>query len=370
MRQERWGPRTLDVDVLLVGDEDGRRARPPGPASADGGAGASCSCPSPTSIPTWAARVPAESGVRPTGLTLPVPSRPAPRGGWNEVADRARRPRSASPSLVPVAPGRARARTLVAGGWRAAGVAGRSVDAPAVDGGAPRCAAARGRRRRPRRRPRDRATPDAAIEEVAAAIAPGLEPARWCCTSPARARSPRSTSCARRDPTSRSARCTRSSRSRRRLRLDAACRASWCAVDGPPEVDRSRSRWGCGRSASRRRARRAITRPRRRFQPPCRAARPGGPARRKRPASRPRPAPARARDARQRRRPRAGGALTGPVPEAMSPRWPRHLAALPDAERAAYRAVRRAPLASPGATTPPCRDVLGRCRPEPEDRCR
>ena len=39
VRTVRWGPRTLDVDVLLVGDERGRRPRPRGAAPPDGRAG-------------------------------------------------------------------------------------------------------------------------------------------------------------------------------------------------------------------------------------------------------------------------------------------------------------------------------------------
>ena len=39
VRTVHWGPRTLDVDVLLVGDEQIDRSRPRGPTSADGRAG-------------------------------------------------------------------------------------------------------------------------------------------------------------------------------------------------------------------------------------------------------------------------------------------------------------------------------------------
>ena len=60
VRKERWGPRTLDVDVLLVGDErvdePDLRFRTRGCTS-----GRSCECPWPTSHPTSRPRSPDES---------------------------------------------------------------------------------------------------------------------------------------------------------------------------------------------------------------------------------------------------------------------------------------------------------------------
>jgi 2-amino-4-hydroxy-6-hydroxymethyldihydropteridine diphosphokinase len=51
VRGERWGPRTLDVDVLLVGDERIDEPDLVVPAPADGTSGTSCSRRSPISDP-------------------------------------------------------------------------------------------------------------------------------------------------------------------------------------------------------------------------------------------------------------------------------------------------------------------------------
>jgi 2-amino-4-hydroxy-6-hydroxymethyldihydropteridine diphosphokinase len=72
VRAERWGPRTLDVDVLLVGDE--RVAEPdleiPHPRM---GQRAFVLRPLADLDPTWAPHVPDPAAVRPTGLQLEVP---------------------------------------------------------------------------------------------------------------------------------------------------------------------------------------------------------------------------------------------------------------------------------------------------------
>ena len=74
VRRERWGPRTLDVDVLLVGDEvvDEPDLVVPHPRLT--GTGRSCSCRCRTSTPEWAASVPADrTDVRPARVELRLP---------------------------------------------------------------------------------------------------------------------------------------------------------------------------------------------------------------------------------------------------------------------------------------------------------
>ena len=73
VRTIRWGPRTLDVDVLLVGDEqvDDPDLVVPHPRM---GERAFVIVPLADLDPEWRARIPADSAsVRPTGLTLSVP---------------------------------------------------------------------------------------------------------------------------------------------------------------------------------------------------------------------------------------------------------------------------------------------------------
>jgi 2-amino-4-hydroxy-6-hydroxymethyldihydropteridine diphosphokinase len=73
VRIERWGPRTLDVDVLLVGDErvDTPDLVVPHPRMAER---AFVLVPLADLDPTWAARVPPDrADVRPTGLELSLP---------------------------------------------------------------------------------------------------------------------------------------------------------------------------------------------------------------------------------------------------------------------------------------------------------
>jgi len=73
VRTVRWGPRTLDIDVLLVGDE--QIATPdlvvPHPRMAER---AFVVVPLADLDPTWRSRIPADSdSVRPTGLELASP---------------------------------------------------------------------------------------------------------------------------------------------------------------------------------------------------------------------------------------------------------------------------------------------------------
>jgi 2-amino-4-hydroxy-6-hydroxymethyldihydropteridine diphosphokinase len=73
VRTVRWGPRTLDVDVLLVGDE--RLEEPdlvvPHPRMTER---AFVVVPLADLDPAWRTRIPADAAsVRPTGLTLPRP---------------------------------------------------------------------------------------------------------------------------------------------------------------------------------------------------------------------------------------------------------------------------------------------------------
>jgi 2-amino-4-hydroxy-6-hydroxymethyldihydropteridine diphosphokinase len=73
VRTVRWGPRTLDVDVLLVGDEqiDDPDLVVPHPRMAER---AFVVVPLADLDPTWRSRIPADSdSVRPTGLTLATP---------------------------------------------------------------------------------------------------------------------------------------------------------------------------------------------------------------------------------------------------------------------------------------------------------
>jgi 2-amino-4-hydroxy-6-hydroxymethyldihydropteridine diphosphokinase len=72
VRRERWGPRTLDVDVLLAGDE--RVAEPdlvvPHPRLTER---AFVLVPLADIAPQWAASVRDRAGVRPAGVQLRVP---------------------------------------------------------------------------------------------------------------------------------------------------------------------------------------------------------------------------------------------------------------------------------------------------------
>ncbi len=73
VRSVRWGPRTLDVDVLLVGDEriDTPDLVVPHPRLAER---AFVVVPLADLDPAWRSRIPADSdSVRPTGLTLVSP---------------------------------------------------------------------------------------------------------------------------------------------------------------------------------------------------------------------------------------------------------------------------------------------------------
>ena len=53
VRAERWGPRTLDVDILWVGGESARRAGSPGSPPTDVGAALRRGAAWPTWHPTW-----------------------------------------------------------------------------------------------------------------------------------------------------------------------------------------------------------------------------------------------------------------------------------------------------------------------------
>jgi 2-amino-4-hydroxy-6-hydroxymethyldihydropteridine diphosphokinase len=77
VRAERWGPRTLDVDVLLVGDEvvDEPDLVVPHPRMRER---AFVLVPLSELAPEWAAAIPADrttdwAGVRPAGIQLRVP---------------------------------------------------------------------------------------------------------------------------------------------------------------------------------------------------------------------------------------------------------------------------------------------------------
>jgi 2-amino-4-hydroxy-6-hydroxymethyldihydropteridine diphosphokinase len=73
VRTVRWGPRTLDVDLLLVGDEqiDDPDLVVPHPRMTDR---AFVMVPLADLDPEWATRIPADSdAVRPTGLALSTP---------------------------------------------------------------------------------------------------------------------------------------------------------------------------------------------------------------------------------------------------------------------------------------------------------
>jgi 2-amino-4-hydroxy-6-hydroxymethyldihydropteridine diphosphokinase len=73
VRNVRWGPRTLDVDVLLVGDEriDDPDLVVPHPRIAER---AFVVVPLADLDPAWRSRVPSDSdSVRPTGLALALP---------------------------------------------------------------------------------------------------------------------------------------------------------------------------------------------------------------------------------------------------------------------------------------------------------
>jgi 2-amino-4-hydroxy-6-hydroxymethyldihydropteridine diphosphokinase len=73
VRTVRWGPRTLDVDVLLVGDEqiDDPDLVVPHPRMTER---AFVVVPLADLDPAWATRIPADSdSVRPTGLALSTP---------------------------------------------------------------------------------------------------------------------------------------------------------------------------------------------------------------------------------------------------------------------------------------------------------
>ena len=73
VRAERWGPRTLDVDVLLVGDErlDDPDLVVPHPRMTER---AFVVVPLADLDPAWRTRIPADSdSVRPAGLALTVP---------------------------------------------------------------------------------------------------------------------------------------------------------------------------------------------------------------------------------------------------------------------------------------------------------
>jgi len=73
VRKERWGPRTLDVDVLLVGDEqvDDADLVVPHPRMTDR---AFVLVPLADLDPEWASRVPPEHAkVRPTDIRLALP---------------------------------------------------------------------------------------------------------------------------------------------------------------------------------------------------------------------------------------------------------------------------------------------------------
>ena len=141
VRAERWGPRTLDVDVLLVGDEvvDEPDLVVPHPRMRER---AFVLVPLADLDAEWAASIPpSRADVRPTRVELRCPSSPAPpTRGWNEevmVLDHTQR------AFALVGPGRAGttlALAMAARGWTPIAVAGRDAR---VAVGAPRRGAAR-----------------------------------------------------------------------------------------------------------------------------------------------------------------------------------------------------------------------------------
>ena len=85
MRTERWGPRTLDVDVLLVGDErvDEPDLVVPHPRMTER---AFVLVPLADLDPAWAAPIPARRGVGPPARLAVASARVDrhPHTGWNE----------------------------------------------------------------------------------------------------------------------------------------------------------------------------------------------------------------------------------------------------------------------------------------------
>ena len=176
VRTVRWGPRTLDVDVLLVADEhvDEPDLTVPHPRMAER---AFVVVPLADLDPTWRDRIRADhAAVRPDGSNLADARVDRhPNRGWNEgartsvVHEQSRSQSVVSDAVTPgafalVGPGRAGttiATVLAARGWTAAAVAGRAPTSPstvrvaALPGRACGC----GRRRRSRRRPRARRHP-------------------------------------------------------------------------------------------------------------------------------------------------------------------------------------------------------------------
>ena len=272
VRAERWGPRTLDVDVLLYDDVAARR-RPTSPFRTRGcGSAASCSRRCATSRPSWSTRRrPGKASDR-TAVTLRIP--------W----------RNRQRTVALIGPGRA-GTTIALGllelGWTVVG------------GRRPRAR----RRRRPRRRPRASRRRPALVSEVGprrrARRRRHARPrhragrcidrrtrrsnrARSSCTSPVRAGSTCSTPLL--------------AAAHRRPGRRAAPVAVVPVDDGRPRAPRGRVGRGRGRSRGRRhrpRARAAAVRARRRrprplphgrgrrLEPPRRAARSGRAARRR-----------------------------------------------------------------------------------------
>ena len=347
----RWGPRTLDVDVLLVGDEqvDDPDLVVPHPRMTERA----------FVLVPLADLDPGVGGVdpgRPRRDVRPDPARVAaarvvrhPARGWNEevtavcTIDTQR-------AFALVGPGRAGttlALALAARGWTP--VARRRSRGRLAD----RCSAPwRGSTCAAHGEVADAgadadlvlvATPDAAIADAAAAVAPGLRAGRAGGAPLGRVHARR-------------ARQAAGSRARRRGRLAAPAAVVAVARDrrGPAaglvvrgrRPRRRRAAGGVARHApvpGRRRRSGRVPRGRdRRVQPPRRAARPGGHGSPRPPASRrPRCSRSCGRRSTTSRRWAPRAALTGPVARGDVDTVARHLDALPaDEQRGVPRAAR------------------------------
>ena len=189
VRGERWGPRTLDVDMLLVDGRDRRRARPRRPPPPHVGA-ALRARPAGRPRPRTAARGAGRRDCRRgRGSWVACRGRPAPARGW--IGERRLRVPARSRVIGAGRAGGSLARALRRrAGWEVAGRPGprATTSRPAAADGVDLLVLA---------------TPDAAVAEVAAAVEPVSHDGR---RPPGRARSastcsrpigagPRSTRC-------------------------------------------------------------------------------------------------------------------------------------------------------------------------------
>ena len=275
-----------------------------------------------------------------------------------------------SPSWVPAAPVPPSRSRSHARGWRCTG-GGRSGGRLAERARGGRAPGRAARARSPRSaRAADVvivATPDAAIANAGAALAPGLRRGRArCCTSRVRAPSPSSTSCGSSAPTSRSARCTHCSRSRRPRSASLGFRARGARSTATPMSTGSQCRSACARSGSTTLGAPRTTRPR--PSRPTISSRSMGQVARLADAAGVPPAALLPLVRSTLDNVEAHGpasALTGPIQRGDVDTVARHLEAIPDDEQRAYRVARGRGPAPHRSRRSALRELLDDPIPEP-----